>query len=518
MNTNSRDAFTLVELLIFSAIFSIIAVAFLAALVSTVQVQTRQAAAAEVNQQSQFLLQTIEHYVETSSLVELSSDAATTTLKLRMASSTADPTYIYLSGGTVYLQQTDAGTAQPLTSSRVTVSNLAFTKRANPPGHDSVNVVFTVAYNTSNIKQSFLQALQISIARVSAATFDSNVLPSTSNNLSLGVTSQTWQSINNVIYFSGLNVGIGTASPAWALDVNGALNFRGIAAPATSTAGQAVFYFDSSSNQLKLSQNAGAYSTLVSSPWNTSGTAIYYNGGNVGIGTSTPSYALDVNGQIRTQSASGVVFSNGTNQVAAAPFSNVWVTSSTTTFTVPAGVTRLWVEVFGGGGGGAGGPSDGGGGAGGVGMGFVNVTPGQIITATVGAGGSGGAGSFNSSPPGNGTIGNSSSFGGIVCTGGGPGGAYSAPGANGGNGGSCTGATINMVGGSGDPSRGYNTDGFGGTGGSNTRGAGGEAPTYNAGNNGSDFGGGGAGGGSSNGGVFNNRGGAGGPGGVIVWW
>lgn len=214
------------ELLIFSAIFSIIAMSFFGALVSSIQIQTRQTAVAEVNQQSQFLLETIQRSVENSSLIELASDTATTTLKLRMASSTADPTYIYLGGTTVYYKQTDTGAVQPLTSNKVNVSNLVFTKRANPPGHDSVNVVFTVSYNTSNIKRSFLQNLEISVARVSAATFDANVIPSTNNTLSLGVTSQSWQSVNNVMYFSGSNVGIGVSSPNQTLEVNGGIRLN----------------------------------------------------------------------------------------------------------------------------------------------------------------------------------------------------------------------------------------------------------------------------------------------------
>ncbi len=223
---NSRAGFTIIELLIFSAIFAVIAVAFLAALVSTIQVQTRQSAVAAVNQESQFLLETIQQYVGSSNLIDLPTDVATTTLKLRLASSTIDPAYIYLSDTTAYLKQTDSGAPQPLTSNKVSVSNLTFTKRANPPGHDSVNVVFSISYNTSNIKQSFLQSLGISVARVGAATFDSNIVPSTSNTLNLGVTSQTWQSINNIIYFSGSNVGVGVSSPGQTLEVNGGLRLN----------------------------------------------------------------------------------------------------------------------------------------------------------------------------------------------------------------------------------------------------------------------------------------------------
>src|SRR3989344_1950392 len=157
---NSRRGFTIIELLIFTAIFSIMSVAFLSALVSAIQIQVKQLATSEVNQQSQFLLDTIQYYVQSASLVELPSDTATTTLKLRTSSSSTDPLYIYLSGDVVYLKQTDSGAAEALTSSKVAVSNLTFTKRANNPGHDSVNVLFTIAYNAVSQTNSFFQNLQ----------------------------------------------------------------------------------------------------------------------------------------------------------------------------------------------------------------------------------------------------------------------------------------------------------------------------------------------------------------------
>ena len=68
----------------------------------------------------------------------------------------------------------------------------------------------------------------------------------------------------------------------------------------------------------------------------------------------------------------------------------------TLTLTVPSGMFRMTVTLFGGGGGGGGGATRNGGAGGGGGAGLlvttsVNVTPGQTFTLTVGAGGAGGA-------------------------------------------------------------------------------------------------------------------------------
>jgi Tfp pilus assembly protein PilV len=219
---SERSGFSLIELLIFSVIFALIMMAFITILVAVLKVQTRQSGAAEVNQQSQFLLQQIQYYVERSSLIELPQDVATTTLKLRMAAASEDPTYIYFSSGAVYIKQTDGGTAQALTSSKVTISSFTFTKHSNAPSHDSVSVSFVVTYNNANPAQQFSQSLETAIARVSAATFDSNVVPSSTAVYNLGVTGQVWNSVNNVIYFSGTNVGIaGTPTQLFQVGVGG---------------------------------------------------------------------------------------------------------------------------------------------------------------------------------------------------------------------------------------------------------------------------------------------------------
>src|SRR5581483_996818 len=222
-----RKAFTLIELLVYTAIFSLVIVAFISIFVASVRVESNESSTAEVETQSQFLLKQIQYYVQQSSLVDMPQDTATTTLKLRMANPSLDPTYIKLTNGALLIQQ-GTGALQALSSNQVIVSNLVFTRHANPPGHDTVSVTMTVAYNTGNIQRAFSQALQTSIARVSAATFDSNLVPSSTNTWSVGATGNVWQSINNLIWFSGSNVGIGSAdtSPTQQLEVAGGVRLN----------------------------------------------------------------------------------------------------------------------------------------------------------------------------------------------------------------------------------------------------------------------------------------------------
>jgi hypothetical protein len=109
----------------------------------------------------------------------------------------------------------------------VNVTTLSFVKRENPGGRDSVSVNMTIAYNSQNPKQQFSQALETAVARVSAATFDSNILPSSTNAYVIGTAANLWQSINGLIYFSGGNVGVGTAAPNDKLEVAGRLRVSG---------------------------------------------------------------------------------------------------------------------------------------------------------------------------------------------------------------------------------------------------------------------------------------------------
>lgn len=203
-------------------------------------------------------------------------------------------------------------------------------------------------------------------------------------------------------------------------------------------------------------------------------------------------------------------------------------------FTVPAGVSTIYVSgCAGGGGGGSGGGSTvsasnygGGGGGGGAGQSQVRtpyaVTPGQVISITIGGAGSPGAGSSGSGATG--TAGGSTVVGGLVALTGGAGGVL---------GNSLTSGFIAGGGaGAGYPSGSSGTDGQANTVGANG-GAGGSSPFGGGGGAGRGangagmvgaaaigFGGGGGGGGGSyvlNSGI-GGAGGAGAPGLVIIEW
>ncbi|CAN5320562.1 hypothetical protein BH09BAC6_BH09BAC6_21540 [soil metagenome] len=119
-------------------------------------------------------------------------------------------------------------------------------------------------------------------------------------------------------------------------------------------------------------------------------------GQNVGINQPNPTYPLDVNGNVNvagnllvngTAGAAGQVLSTTTSGATAwlstGSFPNISAFTQSGTFTVPTGITKIVVEAWG-----AGGGSPAGGGAAGTYIvSYQTVTPGQVITVTIGTGG-----------------------------------------------------------------------------------------------------------------------------------
>lgn len=224
-----RRGFTLMELLIFSALFVLMSMAFMTMLVGVARVQVNQYSAADINQESQALLQTLQRYLETASFVSSTpgvsvGDSETNPLALRMADPAKDPTFIYMKADAlgiprVFIKEKNTGTESAFTSEQVRVTSLQFIRRQNPPvGHDTVSFTFSLDFNADNPLKKLSRTVGSSVSRVQAAVFDDNLLPVSGNTYSLGDASLLWKSINNVVNFSGANVGIGKTPAALSTD------------------------------------------------------------------------------------------------------------------------------------------------------------------------------------------------------------------------------------------------------------------------------------------------------------
>lgn len=259
--TDKRSAFTLLELVLFTAIFSVIIIAFISVLVSITSTQVRQTAVTEVNQQSQFVLQALQFYVQRSSLIEEGSDIATTSVKLRMPASvlgspsSEDPTLIFASGTQVF-SKVGSNAPQALTSNRVLVSGFILKKHHNPGGKDTLSASFTISYNTENSQQKFTQSLSSAVARVNAATFDSDLTPSVDGTQNIGGAGSYWSTINGILMFNSADsnaVGIGIA-------------------PGTGFSGLQVHngdvYVDTAANGLVLKNGSNCFRVTVSATGN----------------------------------------------------------------------------------------------------------------------------------------------------------------------------------------------------------------------------------------------------------
>lgn len=265
MTIKNKGGFTLMEVLIYTTILSITGTILSGVLLNATKIKSRQTAVIEVNEQLNFVMQNIQRSVMDSSVIDIENGVATSTLVLRFKDETQKPIqYFYILNNKVYKQEA-GGTPQPLTNDNVIASNVNFVKISGYSGHDSLQIDLTLSYNTGNPTAAFSRTLSSAIARVSAATFDSDLIPGSSIR-DIGTSVAKWQNI----YISG-KTSLNGVEYTW---------------PTSSGASGQV-----------LSTNGLTPATLnwstLSSFWANSGTNIYNtNAGNVGIGITNPTAIL----------------------------------------------------------------------------------------------------------------------------------------------------------------------------------------------------------------------------------
>ena len=206
-----------------------------------------------------------------------------------------DFTYVIMSYG--------CGNVMPCWNERIgadTLANTLYKKDAdlNNDGEVEVRDIFMVARNY----ESFYYLTAVGYGGFPAAQFKG--VDSSSNYFTLQVVNSNYDPL---LYIrNDGNVGIGTTTPAYKLDVNGALRLIPTSAP---TAAKGVMYFDSTANKFKCSEDGTSWKDCIGAGagvnyWTQSGSNLYPNdtAWNVGIGTTTPSSKLDVVGNIEIDS------------------------------------------------------------------------------------------------------------------------------------------------------------------------------------------------------------------------
>ncbi|MDP3991467.1 MAG: prepilin-type N-terminal cleavage/methylation domain-containing protein [Candidatus Colwellbacteria bacterium] len=316
--TAGRQGFTLIELLVYIAIFAVVAGILTTIFYLIINSQKKQSISGEVTQQLNFVLGTVQRFVGESSLVEAvyegsnpSSTCATfCTLKLRRTDPTKDPTIIRSDVAGIYIKEGNSDEVA-LTNNKVIIDNLKFTKNEIPGGHAVIEINTSLTYNTANPRFAVTKAIKSAIARVSAATFDSDLLPNLDATSDIGQTSARWKNgrFSGDLTIGG-NVGIGTTATISKLVVSTTTSLDGIHVTdgtrwlkiMPGTVGGSSYNPIVQANDLAIiySNNAPGTGNFVIAPWSAAISGLRMDAsGNVGIGTTSPGGKLHVVGQTR---------------------------------------------------------------------------------------------------------------------------------------------------------------------------------------------------------------------------
>jgi hypothetical protein len=113
-----------------------------------------------------------------------------------------------------------------------------------------------------------------------------------------------------MVFSTAGNVGVGTQTPGYKLDVGGSVN--------------------ASSGLCIAGDCKSSWASVGGTQWTTSGSTIYFNTGNVGVGTQTPGYKLDVGGSVNA--STGLCIAGDCKSSWASVGGSQWTTSGSTIF------------------------------------------------------------------------------------------------------------------------------------------------------------------------------------------
>ncbi len=152
-----QQGFTIVEMLIYVGIFSVVAGALIAFIQITSQSRINNQVVLDVNDQSVFILKIITQDLRNASAINLpATSTSSNLLSINTAQASTSPTIFSISSGIVYRTQ---GNGQPiaLNNNKIQISNLEFLNLSKSGTPGSVKVSFTAQdnFNTNSSQYNY---------------------------------------------------------------------------------------------------------------------------------------------------------------------------------------------------------------------------------------------------------------------------------------------------------------------------------------------------------------------------
>lgn len=309
-----RSGFTLIELMVYTAVFVVTAGLLTGILITISGSQSRENAAFEVTRQLQFVTQKIQYSVrDASNIVSAYEGSVKTnpcvnfcTLEILVRNKIQNPDLSYSNtvkfssdANGVYMTE-GSNPKVLLTTPSVTVSSLKFSTVPNPGGISTVTIDLNLAYSSNEARLAVTKRLTSAIAHVSAATFDSDLLPDTSGGRNIGSSASPW---GQAIVTNGFAANVNSAGSAASNDytVFTALNGSGDATSNGAAFGASTFsqYYTVAApyNKFGTHINVGTTPILyLEGDLSQTTRRAYFMSSNVGIGLANPIYKLQVAG------------------------------------------------------------------------------------------------------------------------------------------------------------------------------------------------------------------------------
>jgi len=152
-NIKKEEGFTLIELILFMGIFSILILALFQLLTSVFDVQLEAQSTASVAQDGRYILNRFTYDVKNSTSIVTPSTSGITSQSLVMSDGTTTYTYS-LSNGNLMLTNSTLGTTDQLNSVNTKVSNISFLRLSDTSSQNINTVTATFTLDSTTIRRN----------------------------------------------------------------------------------------------------------------------------------------------------------------------------------------------------------------------------------------------------------------------------------------------------------------------------------------------------------------------------